>query len=163
MDIKLIDLKEEDLGQVKEIYDYYILNSTATYHLEPLSETELKRFIPINHPRFVSFMIECDQKVCGYCYLGPYKPRQAYDRTAEVTVYLNPEATNRGIGWKVMEELEKRAVKNGFRVLLGIISADNLGSVRLMEKLGYTQCAYFKQVGEKFGRILDVVGYQKIL
>ena len=52
---------------------------------------------------------------------------------------------------------------SGFRVLIGIISADNKQSIALVEKCGFEKCAHFKEVGEKFGKILDVVAYQKIL
>jgi len=47
--------------------------------------------------------------------------------------------------------------------LLAIISGDNESSVQLFEKSGYEKCAHFKQVGEKFNKILDVVSYQKII
>jgi L-amino acid N-acyltransferase YncA len=43
------------------------------------------------------------------------------------------------------------------------ISAENTSSIRLSQQMGYEQCAHYKQVGEKFGRLVDVVEYQKIL
>ena len=46
---------------------------------------------------------------------------------------------------------------------MGIITAENESSVKLFERMGYEKCGHFKQVGEKFGRILDVVAYQKLL
>jgi len=30
-----------------------------------------------------------------------------------------------------------------------------------MEKAGFSKCAHLKNIGEKFGKILDVVMYQK--
>jgi len=163
MNLKLTALKKEDIEQVKDIYDYYILNTTATFFTNELTIEELKEMIRIGHPKYGSFLISCNNAVCGFCYLSQYKKRPAYDRTAEITVYLKPGFTGKGIGLFTLKEMEKLAGKSGFRVLIGIISADNKQSIALAEKCGFEKCAHFKQVGEKFGKILDVVAYQKIL
>ncbi len=160
---QLIELQEKDLQIVKEIYDYYILNSTASFHTDQLLITELKENIKIGHPKYKSYLIQYDNKVCGFCYLSPYKNRQAYNRTAELTVYLKPDFTGKGIGWFAMNELEGIAKISGFKVLIGVITAENKNSIALCEKCGFEKCAHFKQVGEKFGKILDVVAYQKLL
>jgi phosphinothricin acetyltransferase len=59
--------------------------------------------------------------------------------------------------------LERNAGEAGLKNLLAIITGDNAGSIALFSNAGYTKCADFKNVGEKFGKILDVVGYQKEL
>ena len=161
MSIKWIDLQEKDFEIVKEIYNYYVLHSTATYHTEELSVEELKKQIPLNHPKYRSYLIKDNGITCGYSYISQYKPRKAYDRTAEVTVYLKPGHTGKGIGEQALAKLESVAKEEKIKVLIGIISADNQQSVRLFEKCGYEKCAHLKKVGEKFGKILDVVYYQK--
>ena len=104
-----------------------------------------------------------DGVICGYCYLSPYKKRQAYDRTAEITVYLKKEFTGRGIGRLALQRLEKEARPTFIKVLMGIITADNIQSIQLFIREGYEKCAHFKEVGEKFGKILDVVAFQKFI
>lgn len=163
MKIEFADLTEADLILVKEIYDYYIENSTATYYTEKISTDELREFIPVQHKKYKSFLIKIDDKPCGFCYICQYKKRQAYDRTAELSLYLKPEHTGRGAGKLVLEHLEKVAADNGISVLIGIISGDNENSIKLFERNGYEKCAHYKQIGEKFNKILDVVSYQKII
>jgi L-amino acid N-acyltransferase YncA len=163
MNIELIELQEQDYEFVKEVYDWYILNSTATFHTEPIKMDELKSIIPVGHPKYKSFIILFDGEECGYCYISRYKPRQAYDRTAEITIYLAPEYTGRGIGKETMKRLEAIAREKGISVLLGIITGENDTSIKLFEKCGYEKCAHYRQVGEKFNRLLDVVAYQKLL
>ncbi len=163
MDIQLIDLKESDFNLVKEIYDYYILNSTATFHTDLISIEELKKVILTTHPKYRSFLIDYEGEICGYCYVSQYKSRQAYDRTAEITIYLKPAYSGKGIGKETMKLLEALARKSGISVLIGIITGENQASVRLFEKCGYEKCAHFKKVGKKFDRLLDVVAYQKII
>jgi phosphinothricin acetyltransferase len=48
-------------------------------------------------------------------------------------------------------------------VLLGGIAADNEPSLRLHAKLGFTETARMPEVGQKFGRWLDLVFMQKLL
>jgi L-amino acid N-acyltransferase YncA len=157
------ELTQDDLTHVKEIYDYYVLNSTATFHTEPVSVEELAEYIFIGHSRYKSYLIMWNDKVIGYCYFSYYKKRQAYDRTAEVTLYIRKEFHGNQFGTQTLVFLEDIASKSGLKNLLGVISGDNLASIKLFEKCGYTKCAHFKRVGEKFGKILDVVVYQKEL
>ncbi|MBC9798250.1 GNAT family N-acetyltransferase [Sinomicrobium weinanense] len=161
MNITFEKLQEHHLPEVKEIYDWYIKNSTATFHTESLQVNELKEFIYIGHPLYTSFLICADDKPSGYCFFAPYKKRQAYNRTAEVTIYLKPGFEKKGIGKTALEYLEQKGRENGLKNLLGIITGDNEGSMALFRKCGYTQCACFKNVGEKFGKVLDVVAFQK--
>jgi phosphinothricin acetyltransferase len=163
MQISFDKLTEKDLPAVKEIYEYYVENSTATFHTGRITLPEMREIVPIGHPVYKSYLIHTNHLICGYCFLSPYKKRQAYDRTAEVTVYLKQEYTGHGIGRLALQRLEEVARLTHIRVLIGIIAADNVQSVSLFIREGYEKCGHFKEVGEKFGRVLDVVAYQKIL
>jgi len=116
-----------------------------------------------NYPRFGSWWVSLDGAFAGYVILARYKPRQAYDGTAELTIYLDPSMTGKGIGRACVEFLEARAAERGFHALLAIICAENEASIRLFKAAGYWECARYREVGLKFGRLLDVVSYQKIL
>ncbi len=153
-------LQDDDFVEVKKIYDYYILNTTATWHTEPVSLQELKSAIYVNHPRYKSFLIWVDGVVAGFCYFAEYKKRQAYYRSSEVTIYLYPEFTNRGLGTIILNKMKEEAIKVDICTLVGVISGDNVESISLFTKNGYVKCAHFKNMGEKFGKLLDIVCYQ---
>lgn len=161
MDIKFKEIDEQDFIEIKKVYDWYILNSTATFHTELIEIDQLKDFIYVAHPLYNSYLVFSGNEIAGYCFLTNYKKRQAYDRTAEITIYLKPEFCGKGIGKHALQFLEKKAVKNNLKNLIAIISGENKESILLFEKLGYEKCAHFKNVGEKFNKILDVVAYQK--
>ncbi len=156
-------LREPHLPAVVGIYNWYVANSTATFHTEPVAPAEMLEFLYIGHPRYKSFVIKLEEEIVGYCFLTQHKKRQAYDRTAEVTVYLHPEFRGQGIGRKALDHLEAEARAVNLSNLIGVISGDNLGSIRVFEKAGYVKCAHFRNVGEKFNTVLDVVAYQKEL
>jgi len=161
MEIEFKPIEEQNLPAIKEIYDWYIENSTATFHTEPIGIDQLKEFLYLDHPWYNSYLIYGDRELAGYCFITNYKKRQAYDRTAEVTIYLKSDYCNKGIGKVALIHLEQKAKETGLKNLVGIISGDNEGSIALFEKSGYSKCAHFKNVGEKFNRVLDVVAYQK--
>lgn len=159
----LKSVEEKLLPELTSIYNYYVLNTTITFHSNKLDTDGMRAILFDDDPRFPSFAIFDGEELCGYCLLAHFKKREAYDSTAEVTIYLKPGYERKGIGTYAITELEKIAVKNGFHTLLSVICAENEGSTGLFTSLGYEECAHYREVGTKFGRLLDVVSYQKIL
>lgn len=161
--VSFLEITEAYLPQVLEIYNHYIENSTATFHIKPLTLEEMRRIVFFTDPRLKTYILLDRENLAGYCILGKYKEREAYDITAEVTIYLHPKYTGRGIGSQALQFIEGVARENRFHSLLSGICGENSASIKLFEKNGYTRCAYYKEVGKKFGRLLDLVYYQKIL
>ena len=162
-EIRFEEMKDEFLPEVMRIYNYYIMNSTATFHSKELNLEDMRAIVYTGAERFKSFVIKDGERICGYSILSPFKKREAYDATAEVTVYLDDACTGKGVGSKAIKHLEDVAKDNDFHVLLAIICGENDSSIKLFHKLGYEKCAHYKEVGKKFGRLLDVVSYQKII
>jgi len=163
MALEIVGLTEEHVRPCLQIYNYYILNSTATFSIDPIEEKAFKKLAFSGDERFPSFVLLDDKKVVGYSLLNRYKPREAYDKTAETTIYLDKDQVGKGYGKKALAHLETIAKENSFRALLAVICKENKESIQLYQKFGYFECGNFKQVGEKFGRILDVVIYEKLL
>lgn len=155
--------REEDLDEVLNIYNYYILNSTATFSIEPLTKDEMRKIMFTGLERFSSFVMREEDIIVGYVLLSRYKPREAYDRTAEVTVYLRYDLVGKGLGTQALAFIENFALEHNFKALLAVICEENGESVKAFEKRGFFKCAHFKQVGEKFGRVLDIVIEEKLL
>lgn len=146
-----------------ELYNHFITTTTATFSIEPLDQPAMDKILFSGLERFPSFAILADGVFAGYVLLNRYKPREAYDGTGEVTIYLKPEYQGKGIGRNAMNFIESFAVEHDFHALLGVITEENKGSIALFEKMGYFKCAHFREVGKKFDKILDVVIYEKLL
>jgi L-amino acid N-acyltransferase YncA len=163
MNIQLVPVSAQHFDAIRDIYQYYVDHSTATFHTGHVTANELREKILIDHPRYKAFVIDVDGEVRGYCYLSQYNKRQAYDRTAELSIYLDYNFKGKGVSKVVLRQLEDVAKGVGIVVLLAIITGDNEHSIRTFSSAGYVKCADLKEVGEKFGKLLDVVFYQKIL
>lgn len=155
--------EEADLEPLLAIYNDYVRTSTATFHIAELNPDEFRAIMLPGYPRFGTWTVTVDGVLAGYAILARYKPREAYDGTAEVTVYLGPSFVGRGLGRAAVEFIEARARERKFHVLLAIICGENTASIALFERLGYAKCAHHHEVGRKFGRWLDVVCYEKPL
>lgn len=159
--LKFYTTNISDINKLKEIYTYYINNSTATFHIGSISNSEMKEILFFDDSTYESFVMKSDSNIVGYVLLSPYKKRQAYKRSAEVTIYIDPNYIGNGIGLKAINFIEEVAKEKEIKSLLSIICGENIASIKLFEKCGYSKCGHLKNVGEKFGRILDIVIYQK--
>lgn len=161
--VQLELLKEEDLPFVKDTYNYYIRNSTAIFYLHPLSDEEVRQIIPVGDSRYKSFLIKENGEVCGFCYIARFKPKEAFDITVEITLYLLPRFGGKGIGYAALQQLESHIIEAGFANVIALITGENNASIRLFSKCGYVCCGQIREVAEKFGRRLDLVMYQKLV
>lgn len=151
------------LPVVLDIYNYYVQNTTATFHAKPLTSEQMHELVFFDHPVYRTFIIKEGTEICGYTLITQHKKREAYDGTAEVTIYLKPGFIGKGIGTYAIRHIEDYARKKELHVLVATICGQNENSIRLFERNGYEKCAHYREVGMKFGQWLDVVAYQKIL
>lgn len=96
------------------------------------------------------------EQVLGWASVSRWSAYDGYDRTAEVSIWILPAAQGRGLGRRLFAELFAYS-RDAFGVLLSRIEASNEASIALHEKFGFTRVGTMHRVGEKFGRLLDVV------
>ncbi len=154
---------ERDSAEIARIYRSYVLESTISFEIDAPSADAMARRLDRILADFPGYVCEEDGKLLGYCYAHNWKDRQAYCKTLETTIYLDPAFTGNGLGRALMEKLIKECRDRGFVSLIACITADNRESCAFHERLGFRRVSYFKSVGSKFGRLLDVVDYQLLL
>lgn len=154
---------EADLPALHEIYSYYIANTTVTYAISPITPEQMREIVEPVSPRYKTFVILYDGEICGYALFTRFKPREAFDISAEVTIYLKQGFGGKGIGGIALELLENEAKLANLHVLVALVASTNLNSHKLFLKNGYTKCADFKEVAKKFNQIIDLVCFQKII
>ncbi len=162
-DIIFKEMQEEFLSEVLQIYSYYVLNTTVSFHMQIPTREQMRQMVFFNNKKYKTFVILDNNQICGYVLITRHKNREAYDATAEVSVYLKPESVKKGIGSIAISYIEEYAKQQGMHVLLAIICGLNEASIRLCARNGYIKCAHYKEVGQKFGQLLDIVAYQKII
>jgi phosphinothricin acetyltransferase len=152
-----------DLPAMTEIYNEAIITTTATFDTEPKSLDERVQWFQAhddNHPIIVAIVAG---QVVGWSSLSRWSDRRAYDRTAETSSYVKQEYRGQGIGRKLKEATIKEARRLGFHTLIARVVAGNEESLHLNECFGFVHIGTMKEVGQKFGRLLDVQLLQKML
>jgi phosphinothricin acetyltransferase len=153
----------DDLGVINDIYNHYVLHSTATYQEDPEPMEGRRAWFERHGPSHPMTVAETGGRVVGWGSLSPFHARSAYRMTVENSVYLRPDHHGRGIGTLLLRDLIGRARSLGHHTILAIIDAEQPASVALHAKLGFVRVALLREVGHKFGRWRDVVYMQLVL
>ena len=147
------------LPGVKAIYDHQVLHSTSTFDLEPPAldywAARMETAEPAHH-----LLVAIDdgagpKAVLGYAYSASYRPRPAYARTRETSVYLAEGSLGRGIGRRLYDELLRRLRADGIHTVLAVIAKPNPASEALHRACGFEPVGVLPEVGFKHGRWID--------
>ncbi len=152
-----------DLPAIADIYNDAVLNSTATFEVEPWTPEQRDRwFREHSHPYAVLVAVQ-DGDVLGWAALSPFQRKPAYRFAGETSLYVRAEHRGEGIGVLLLARLLEVAASNGFHSVLARIVGDNPTSLRLHRRFGFRRVGVEREVGFKFDRWLDVVVMQKAL
>ena len=111
----------------------------------------------------VAATVDGTGEVAGFTFLHPHHPAATFRRTAEVTTFLRPLHTRRGLGTLILDRLEKEARPLGADRLLASVPSRNEASLRFHTKHGFVECGRFREIGRKHGVDFDVVWLEKRL
>lgn len=99
----------------------------------------------------------------GYAYSSSYRPRPAYARTREVSVYLDAAARGQGHGRALYDDLLGRLVGDDVHQVLAVIALPNDGSEALHRACGFSRLGVLPEVGRKFDRWIDTAIWGRTL
>ncbi|MEU8318664.1 N-acetyltransferase family protein [Nonomuraea sp. NPDC048881] len=165
------DLTEADVPAVTAIYAHYVTGGVATFDETPPGAGEWRAKAAALTAAGLPFLVAEDDAaddgavtgpvtgpVIGYAYLSQYRPKPAYRHSLEVSIYLAPGATGRGLGRLLLGELIRRASATDARSLIAVIADGGApASVRLHAAFGFQEAGRLSNVGFKHGRWIDTV------
>ena len=154
----------DDAASIAEIYAHHVLHGTASFDtVPPDADTWRAKIVDISARGWPFLVVEEDGAVLGYAYATQFRDRPAYAETCENSIYLAPDHSGRGIGSALMAALLPAAAEAGFRQMIAVVGGDEPASVALHRKFGFTVAGRMRDVGRKFGRLLDTVYLQRSL
>jgi L-amino acid N-acyltransferase YncA len=154
----------DDAPQVAAIYAHHVLHGTASFDTVPPDADAWRSKIAEITARGWPFLIaEEAGDLLGYAYATQFRDRPAYAETCENSIYVAPENAGRGVGSALMTALLPAAAKAGFRQMIAVVGGGEPASVALHEKCGFVVAGRMRDVGRKFGRLLDTVYLQRAL
>jgi L-amino acid N-acyltransferase len=152
----------EDLPAITDIYNDAVLNLTASFDTQPKTMEEQKKWLKEHQSQFPILVAESEGRIAGWASLSRWSDRCAYSGTAEASLYVNAKDRNSGLGRKLISALLEEGQMAGLHTVIARIVEGNAVSIHLCETLGFTHIGTMKEVGRKFGKLLDVEMMQKI-
>ena len=153
--------EEKDIPAICDIYNYYITNTTITFEEEALGVTVMGARIDTYTKSFPYLVCEVEGAVVAYAYATKWRERVAYKKSVEVTVYVGHRFLGKAYGKALYSALLNALAEQGCHVILAGIALPNEASIGLHEHFGFEKVAHFSEVGNKFGKWVDVGYWQK--
>ena len=144
-----------DLPRIAAIYDDQVRNAVSTFDLEPPPLSYWEARLASTEPGDHVVVATSGPDVVGYAYSSSYRPRPAYARTREVSVYLAASARGQGLGRALYDELLGRLRADGVHQALAVIALPNDASEALHRACGFSRVGVLPEVGWKFDRWID--------
>ena len=154
-------ITQDDVVSCLDIYNYEVVNGVATLDFEPRTLPEWQEWFDahqtVEHCIFVGLM---DDVVVGYASLSPYRTKDAFKSTVELSIYIHQDHRGKGVASKLMAHILEHAKENDtLHTVVSVITAGNKGSTKLHSRFGFTYCGLTPEVGFKHGKYQDTETY----
>lgn len=149
--------RPEDAADILEIYNWYVLNHTATFQITPSTVEEYRQWVDdTNKVAPLLLARDADGKLLGYACAHRYHPREAFDWSVESTIYCAPDARGLGVGDVLYSALIELLRRQGYWNVYALLADPNPASEHFHEKFGYTCAGRTPHIGYKLGRWLGL-------
>jgi phosphinothricin acetyltransferase len=162
-DVTIRTARAEDAADIQAIYAPFVQETSVSFETVPPSVETMAARISSNLARHGYFVAQSVAGILGFAYASPYRPRPAYDRTAEVSVYLAPQAQGRGLAQALYRALFAHLAARGFHTAVAIVTLPNPQSAQLHERCGFAHVGSLQDVGCKFGQWHGTAIYQRMI
>jgi L-amino acid N-acyltransferase len=152
-----------DLPAITRIYNEAIQTTTATFDTKRQTVRQRARWFEKHGRRHPVIVAEVDGTLVGWGCISPWSDRAAYNITGETSFYVKSEFRGRGIGRKLKSHIADEARRLGYHSLIARVAEGSDASLHINKSAGYKHVGTMREVGRKFGKLLDVHILQKIL
>ena len=154
-----------DGDAVAAIFGHYVTVSVASFEEVPPGAGHWRGRIEAAARTGHSFLVaELEGRVVGFALTGVFRPKPAYGRTVEVTIYVEDGATGQGIGRVLLERLVEEAAAAGFEQMIAVVTVGvDPSSAPFFTSAGFAAVGVLPGVGHKHGRRLDIGLFQRDL
>ena len=154
-------IAKDDVFACLSIYNYEVEHGVATLDLELRTLEEWREWYNAHsdehHPIIVGTI---DDVVVGYASLSPYRLKDAFKSTVELSIYIHQDYRGQGVATRLMEHiLEMAKADTMIHNVVSVITAGNEGSTKLHNRFGFTYCGLTPEVGFKHGKYQDTETY----
>jgi phosphinothricin acetyltransferase len=156
--IRIRRAERGDLARITEIYNYYVVNTSITFDVEPYTvgrrEPWFAQFAYTGRHRLL--VAEENEVLVGYVGTTKFRPKEAYETTVETTIYCAPNMVGKGIGQRLYAQLFEELKGEDIHRYVAGYALPNAASEALHRRFGFKIVGVFSENGRKFGKYWDV-------
>jgi len=155
-----------DLPSIVDLYNHYVLHSTATFEVAPVRVEERTAWLAEHSGAGPHQLLVAERpsgEIVGWATTGPFRSRAAYATTVEASVYCRPDALGLRVGTTLYRQLFRAIEAQDIERVVAGIALPNPASVALHRRFGFRHVGTFTRVGRKFGRYWDVAWFERPL
>ena len=150
--IHLRPVTVQDTPALRDLYGWYVQNSTATLQWQTPTVTEYEKWVRATLRKCPFICAEDEEgRILGFACAHPYHPRESFDWSAETTIYLAPDARQQGLGAPLYHGLLALLYEQGYYTAYAVLADPNPASEAFHAKLGFTCAARVPDCAFKFG------------
>jgi len=161
MSLAYRDATLDDLPAIVAIYNATVPSRQVTADLEPVSVESRHAWFhahgPQKRPLWVVEDPQQPGRLIGWLSFSDFYGRPAYQRTAEVSIYLDESARGHGLGKQMLAASLAAAPALGIDTVLGFVFGHNEASLRLFRAFGFDAWGTLPRVAVLDGVERDLV------
>jgi len=96
MNCRIRTASPDDAAEILKIYAPYVEETAITFEYDVPSVSEFRGRIENTLRKYPYLLAESEGEIIGYAYTGAFVGRQAYDWSAETTVYVQKDRKKNG-------------------------------------------------------------------
>jgi len=152
------DATRADLPAIVAIYNATIASRTVTADPEPVSVDSRIPWLEAHSPGFRPLWVaQRERRIAGWLSFSPFYGRPAYNKTAELSVYIDASARRQGLASYLLAQAIAHAPVIGVDRLIGFIFGHNRPSLALFARFGFERWGELPGVAALDGVQRDVI------
>lgn len=151
-----------DLPRIVDIYNSTVASRLVTADTEPVTvESRTEWFHNHSDQRPIFLFLQEDETI-GWFSFEAFYGRPAYDKTVELSLYLDEHYRGRGIGSQAVAQMKDIAATLDIETLLAFVFAHNSRALMLFKNHGFTEYGRLPDVATMDGShySLSILGYK---
>lgn len=169
MNFEIETASYKDAKDLAEIYAHYVKNTAVTFEYDVPTSEEFALRINNTLCKYPFIKAKADGKTVGFAYASSFHSREAYQFSAEISVYMHHMYRGSGGGRLLYSNLEQLLYAQHVTNLYACIACTERedkyltdASIRFHERMGYRSVGRLRNCGYKFGAWYDIVYMEKI-
>jgi L-amino acid N-acyltransferase YncA len=155
--MKIIPFTRDHWNEVAEIYRLGLETGNASFETEvPDYETWIKKF-----REGMIWVAISRNYVTGWVGLLPVSVRKVYEGVVEISIYIHPDHTGKGIAGKLMDHAIHESEKSRIWTIYSSIFQENAVSIHLHENHGFRKIGYREKIAKRNGIWRNTVIYER--